>query len=143
MPNMNNWDAYMSVEKVASIDEVSTDDFLNCHEFGEELRCCGTGSARECLNRSREFIDRLVDLILELHLVSADFLQCVYAFCPELMCEGDDQSVCSANCCVYSSKVDVCHQGLLMPVTAACPYPALRLDKLYAALIRCLVLRPH
>ena len=25
-------------------------------------------------------------------------------------------------------------------VTAACPYPALRLDKLYAALIRCLVL---
>ena len=26
------------------------------------------------------------------------------------------------------------------PVTAACPYPALRLDKLYAALIRCLVL---
>ena len=27
-----------------------------------------------------------------------------------------------------------------MNVTAACPYPALRLDKLYAALIRCLVL---
>ena len=27
-----------------------------------------------------------------------------------------------------------------MSVTAACPYPALRLDKLYAALIRCLVL---
>ena len=27
-----------------------------------------------------------------------------------------------------------------MFVTAACPYPALRLDKLYAALIRCLVL---
>ena len=25
-------------------------------------------------------------------------------------------------------------------VTVACPYPALRLDKLYAALIRCLVL---
>ena len=28
----------------------------------------------------------------------------------------------------------------LPAVTAACPYPALRLDKLYAALIRCLVL---
>ena len=27
-----------------------------------------------------------------------------------------------------------------MIVTAACPYPALRLDKLHAALIRCLVL---
>ena len=29
---------------------------------------------------------------------------------------------------------------MLASVTAACPYPALRLDKLYAALIRCLVL---
>ena len=29
---------------------------------------------------------------------------------------------------------------LIAIVTAACPYPALRLDKLYAALIRCLVL---
>ena len=29
---------------------------------------------------------------------------------------------------------------LVRGVTAACPYPALRLDKLYAALIRCLVL---
>ena len=27
-----------------------------------------------------------------------------------------------------------------IPVTAACPYPALKLDKLYAALISCLVL---
>ena len=32
---------------------------------------------------------------------------------------------------------DICFN---LCVTAACPYPALRLDKLYAALIRCLVL---
>ena len=72
---------------------MSTDDFLTSHEFGEELRRCGTESAREFLNRSREFIDRLVDLILEFLLVSADLLQGVYAFCPELMLEGDNQSV--------------------------------------------------
>ena len=29
---------------------------------------------------------------------------------------------------------------IIISVTAACPYPKLRLDKLYAALIRCLVL---
>ena len=71
---------------------MSTDDFLGTHEFGDDLRR-RTGGAREFLNRSREFIDRLVDVTLELHLISADFLQTVYAFSPELMLEGDDQCV--------------------------------------------------
>ena len=50
-------------------------------------------------------------------------------------------------CCLPTSRlllVRVVHQRVVRVggpnVTAACPYPALRLDKLYAALIRCLVL---
>ena len=50
-------------------------------------------------------------------------------------------------CCVPTSRlllVRVVHQRVVRVggpnVTAACPHPALRLDKLYAALIRCLVL---
>ena len=50
-------------------------------------------------------------------------------------------------CCTPTSRlllVRVVHQRVVRVggpnVTAACPYPALRLDKLYAALIRCLVL---
>ena len=45
---------------------------------------------------------------------------------------------------VHQRVVRVVHQRVVRVggsnVTAACPYPALRLDKLYAALIRCLVL---
>ena len=45
---------------------------------------------------------------------------------------------------VHQRAVRVVHQRAVRVggpnVTAACPYPALRLDKLYAALIRCLVL---
>ena len=50
-------------------------------------------------------------------------------------------------CCKPTSRlllVRVVHQRVVRVggpnVTAVCPYPALRLDKLYAALIRCLVL---
>ena len=55
-------------------------------------------------------------------------------------------------CCLPTSRlrprllllVRVVHQRVVRVggpnVTAACPHPALRLDKLYAALIRCLVL---
>ena len=50
-------------------------------------------------------------------------------------------------CCLPTSRlllVRVLHQRVVRvggpKLTAACPYPALRLDKLYAALIRCLVL---
>ena len=60
----------------------------NCDVVGLEVI-----ESRGTLNGSREFVDRFLDLILELHLVSADFRQGVYAFCPELMLEGDNQSV--------------------------------------------------
>ena len=42
-------------------------------------------------------------------------------------------------CCLPTSRLLLVRVGG-PNVTAACPYPALRLDKLYAALIRCLVL---
>ena len=91
---MNDWDYYMSVERIAGITKLDTDLFLAHHEFCEKLRCSGSAGAREFLNRSRAFADRLVDVKLEeLHLVSAVFLQGIYSFCPELLLEGDDQGV--------------------------------------------------
>ena len=38
-------------------------------------------------------MDRLVDVPLENNLVSSDFLQGAYCFCPELLLEGDDRYV--------------------------------------------------
>ena len=38
-------------------------------------------------------MDRLVDVLLENNLVSSDFLQGAYCFCPELLLEGDDRYI--------------------------------------------------
>ena len=42
-------------------------------------------------NRSREFVDHLVNVLLAQHVLSADFFYGIYCFCPELFLEGDDQ----------------------------------------------------
>ena len=47
------------------------------------------------VSRCRRFIDALVDVILSQLLVSSEFLQGVYRFCPELPLEGDDHCVFS------------------------------------------------
>ena len=93
LPELNDWAAYMDTEKVASFKKIDTADFLLNHEFGVELQRGTTGELTEFRNRCREFMDRLVDVLLENNLVSSDFLQGAYCFCPELLLEGDDRYV--------------------------------------------------
>ena len=93
LPDMNDRDSYMSVDKVATIAKLGTDDFLIHDSFGAELRQSRSSEAPEFLNQSRKFVDCLIDAILGLTLVRADLLQSVYAFCPELLLEGDDRYV--------------------------------------------------
>ena len=38
-------------------------------------------------------MDHLVEVILSLDLVSAEFYQGIYSFCPELLLEGDDRYI--------------------------------------------------
>ena len=66
----------------------------------------------EFRNRCREFVDRLVDVILGQQVVSSDFLQRLYCFCPELLLEGDNRHVFQ----LFSRLVRVlercgCHSG--------------------------------
>ena len=93
LPELNDWAAYMDTEKIASFKKIDTADFLLSHEFGVELQRGSTGELTEFRNRCREFMDRLVDVLLENNLVSSDFLQGTYCFCPELLLEGDDRYV--------------------------------------------------
>ena len=83
----------MEPNKLQAFEKVSTDDFLQSYEFGAELHRSNTDEAREFRNRCREFVDRLVDVILGQQVVSSDFFQGLYCFCPELLLEGDDQHV--------------------------------------------------
>ena len=83
----------MEPSKLDSLEKVSSDDFLKNHEFGVELHRSNTDVVCEFRNRCREFVDRLVDVIVGQQVVSSDFLQGLYCFCPELLLEGDDRHV--------------------------------------------------
>ena len=83
----------MEPSKLDAFEKTSSDDFLKNHEFGVELHGTNTDMMCEFRNRCREFVDRLVDVILGQQVVSSDFLQGLYCFCPELLLEGDDHHV--------------------------------------------------
>ena len=93
MPALNDWESHMDPSKLQAFEKISTDDFLHNYEFGAELHRSNTSEAREFRNRCREFVDRLVDVILEQQVVSSDFFQGLYCFCPELLLEGDDRHI--------------------------------------------------
>ena len=83
----------MDTSKIECFKKIDTADFLLNHDFGQELQRGETGEMREFPNRCRELMDRLVDVLVESNLVSSDFLQGVYTFCPELVLEGDDRYI--------------------------------------------------
>ena len=93
LPELNDWAAYMDSEKIKEFRKIDTASFLLNYEFGEELQRGSTGELKEFRNRCREFMDRLVDVLLENNLVSSDFLQGAYCFCPELLLEGYDRYI--------------------------------------------------
>ena len=93
LPELNDWAAYMDASKIECFKKIDSSDFLLNYEFGEELQRGTTGELQEFRNRCREFMDRLVDVILECYVVASDFLQGVYSFCPELLLEGDDRYI--------------------------------------------------
>ena len=81
----------MDVEKVDEFDSISPDDFLRNHSFGSTLHGRTDGSGRTFREQCRKFMDRLVDAILGQQPVTGEFSQGIYAFCPELLLEGDDR----------------------------------------------------
>ena len=83
----------MDSSKLESFEKISSDDFLTNHEFGAELHRSSTSEVCEFRNRCREFVDRLVDVILSQQVVSSDSLQGLYCFCPELLLDGDDRHI--------------------------------------------------
>ena len=93
LPELHDWEAYMDISKIEAFKKIDTADFLLSHDFGEELQRGKTGEMQEFRNCCREFMDRLVDVLLESNLVSSDFLQGAYSFCPELLLEGDDRYI--------------------------------------------------
>ena len=83
LPQMDDLEAYMDPSKLKDLEKISSED----------LHRANTGELCEFRNRCREFVDHLVDVILAQQVVSSDFFQGLYCFCPELLLEGDDRHV--------------------------------------------------
>ena len=69
------------------------EEFLMDSDFGRELVTVKTGEMREFRVKCRECIDRLVSLVLASTAVTSGVSRGLYAFCPEIMLEGDDHHI--------------------------------------------------
>ena len=94
LPPLNDWYSYMEPSKLDAFEKA--DDFLKNHEFGVELHRSNADVMCEFRYRCREFVDRLVDVILGQQVVSSDFLQGLYCFCS--ICSWKVTIVMSSNC---------------------------------------------
>ena len=65
----------MDCDELSGFENINTEDFLLNWEFGEELQQGVTSEIHDFRNQSREFLDRLVDVILSLNLVSSELMQ--------------------------------------------------------------------
>ena len=69
------------------------EEFLMDSDFGRELVTVKTGEMREFRVKCRECIDQLVSLVLASTPVTSGVWRGLYAFCPEIMLEGDDHHI--------------------------------------------------
>ena len=83
----------MSEAKTASFPSIPDDEFLANCDFGRELLAGKTSEFSAFRVRCREFMDRLVSIVLKSPNASSRVSRGVYSFCPELLLEGDRQLV--------------------------------------------------
>ena len=112
LPSLNSWEEYMDPQKLNDFECIDSADFLRSHDFGAVLRRHKSVESRVFRDQCLRFVDRFVCVILGQQPVTGDFAQGVYAFCPELLLEGDDHHMTDLfrklirvleRCCVVSS----------------------------------------
>ena len=82
----------MSVEAVSTFPVAGSDAFLANDDFGRTLMK-KVGGLPEFRMRCRQFIDRLIVVIVGSITVTSGVSRCFYSFCPEILFEGDDSGV--------------------------------------------------
>ena len=60
LPDLNAWEEYIDLSKLAAFEKINVTSFLRNYEFGEVLKQSKGGEAREFRNQCPEFVDRLV-----------------------------------------------------------------------------------
>ena len=83
----------MSTDAISSFPVVSADAFLANDDFEKTLMTKKTGELPEFRARCRQFLDRLIVVIVGSVSVTSGVSRCLYSFCPEILFEGDDRGV--------------------------------------------------
>ena len=89
------WESYMDVVKVRDFAVVPCDSFLSSHDLGEQLSAGKTKEYVAFRLHCRQFVDRLISILLESTYARSFIAKGMCSFCPELMLEGDDVAVFS------------------------------------------------
>ena len=93
LPAVHDWEEYMDVERVAEFLPAPIESFLENCDFGRLLSAGKTSGVLEFRVHCKEFLDRLVFVILKNPAVSSRVARGFSCFCPEIMLEGDDRAV--------------------------------------------------
>ena len=95
LPEIHAWESYMDVVKVRDFLVVPCDSFLSSHDLGEQLSAGKTKEYVAFRLHCRQFVDRLIIILLESTYARSVIAKGMCSFCPELMLEGDDVAVFS------------------------------------------------
>ena len=96
LPEIHAWESYMDVVKVRDFAVVVLcDSFLSSHYLGEQLSAGKTKKYVAFRLHCRQFVDRLIIILLESTYARSVIAKRMCSFCPELMLEGDDVAVFS------------------------------------------------
>ena len=93
LPAIHDWEENMDVEKVAEFPPAPIESFHENCDFGRLLSAGKTSGVLEFRVHCKEFLDRLVFVILKNPAVSSRVARGFSFFCPEIMLEGDDRAV--------------------------------------------------
>ena len=90
LPGIVEWEEYMDVSAVSTSPSIPISEFLMNYEFGRLLSEGKTSEFVTFRLRCREFIDRLIVMLLKTTSTTSAVSKSLYSFCPEMMLEGDD-----------------------------------------------------
>ena len=80
LPGSVEWEEYMDVTAVSAFPHISIDEFLMNYEFGRILSEGKTGELETFRLRCREFIDRLILLLLKITSATSAISKGLYSF---------------------------------------------------------------
>ena len=90
LPGIVEWEEYMDASAVSTFTSIPIHEFLMNYEFGRLLSEGKTNDFVTFRLRCREFIDRLIVMLLKTTSTTSDVSKGLYSFCPEMMLESDD-----------------------------------------------------